>query len=209
MIAHDGGETLEPGGTVPAHTGDGRGDQMHTEQIRHQRGQTLLGQKLKVQQINHDTRDARTVLHWRAHVFGKGRARLRAALRAATGMRAVFRDNQRLWFREVEHLPRGMTGSHRLAQAATAPRAGLGEMIDRRIRCIGSAQRLAGMTFLTAGLLARSFTQAAHPYRLLLQSIAGWGLAAIAAVQSKLTFQFGDACILRRYHRPQLGVLCL
>jgi len=35
-------------------------------------------------------------------------------------MRAMFRDNQRLWFGEVEHLPRGMTRGRRPGQSAAA-----------------------------------------------------------------------------------------
>jgi hypothetical protein len=37
---------------------------------------------MKVQQLNHDTHDARTVLHWRARVFGKGRARCSVTIKA-------------------------------------------------------------------------------------------------------------------------------
>ena len=154
MVAHRGGEPLETRGTSPAHAGDGRGHQMHAEQIGHQRGQTLFGQQLIVQQIDHDRREARAVLHRRGHVFGKGRARLGAAIPTKAGMGAVFRDNQGLRFGKVEHLPRGMARGHRLGQGATASRTGLGEMVDGRIGCFGAAQRLAGMAFLSAGLLA-------------------------------------------------------
>jgi hypothetical protein len=93
-------------------------------------------------------------LHWRGHGFGEGRARLGAAIPAKAGMGAVFRDNQGLRFGEIEHLPRGMARGHRPGQGATASRTGLGEMIDGRIGCFGAAQRLAGMTFLSPGLLA-------------------------------------------------------
>jgi hypothetical protein len=154
MIAHGGGEAPETRGIIPAHTGDGRCRQMDAEQIGHQHRQTLLRQKLKVQQINHHSSDVRAVLHRRFHIRGKGRVRLGAALPAATDMRAMFRDNQRLWFGKVEHLPRGMIGGHRPVQGSTAPRADLGEMIDRGIGRRGSAECLAGMTLLTAGLLA-------------------------------------------------------
>ena len=44
-------------------------------QIGHQHRQALLGQKLKVQQVNHDSRDVGAVLHWRGHASGKHRAR--------------------------------------------------------------------------------------------------------------------------------------
>ncbi len=68
-------------------------------------------------------------------------------------MRAVFRDNQGLWLREVEHLPRGMARGCRSGQGATASRTGLRVMVDGRIGCFGATQRLAGMPFLAPGTL--------------------------------------------------------
>jgi hypothetical protein len=144
-----------------------------------------------VQQINHDRRETRAILYWRGHVFREVRARLGAAFPAKAGMGPVFRDNQGLRFGEVEHLPRGMARGHRPGEGAAASRTGLGEMVDGRIGGFDAAQRLAGMAFLAAGPLARAFAQAAGAGRLLLQTVAGRGFAAVAAVQSKLTFQFG------------------
>jgi len=69
------------------------------------------------------------------------------------------------------------------------------------------------MTFLPAGPLARAFPQAADAGRLL-QAVAGWRLAAVAAVQPKLAFQLrhpGDqGCVLGAQFRddrfiPYLG----
>ena len=60
----------------------------------------------------------------------------------------MFRvTDQGLWRGQVEHLPRGMTGGHRLVQGSAAPRAGLREMIDRGI----GAFRF-GSTFCQDGL---------------------------------------------------------
>ncbi len=201
MAAHGGGETLKPRRTIPAHGGDGGGDLMHAEQIAHQRGQTLLGQQLKVQQIHDDGREAGAVLHRRGHAFGKGRACFRATTPANAGKRAMFRDDQRLRVREIVHLPRGMAGGHRPVQGATASRAGLGEMVDGGIWGGRPAQRLAGVPFLSTGFPAGAFAQTADTGGLLLQTIAGRGLTAVAAVQPKPTFQFGDPRISRRQCR--------
>ena len=53
VIAHGIGEALQALGTVLADPGDGRGHEMHTEEVCHRLGQTLLGQQLVVQQIQH------------------------------------------------------------------------------------------------------------------------------------------------------------
>ena len=45
-------KTLEAFGTILADPGDGGGDQSHTEQISHQRGQTLLRQQLIVRRYS-------------------------------------------------------------------------------------------------------------------------------------------------------------
>src|SRR6202011_4067711 len=76
------------------------GDQSHTEQISHQRGQTLLRQQLIVQQIEHQGADPFAVLHRRIHPSGKSSPRLTAARRTAAAMGAMLGDDQRLWFRQ-------------------------------------------------------------------------------------------------------------
>jgi len=190
MVAHGGGETLETHGTTTGHAGDGRRHQVYAEQIRHQRGKPLLGQHLIVRQIDHH-REARPISHRRGHVFGKRRARFGAAIRATAGTRAVFRDNQWLRFGEVEHLSRGMARGDYSGQDAAAARTGLGEMVRDVIGGFDAAQLLAGVAFLSAGLHARAFAKAMHAEWFLLQPTARWRLAAVAAVQSKPTLQFG------------------
>jgi hypothetical protein len=63
-----------------------------------------------------------------------------------------------------------------------------------------ASQRLARVALLSAGPLAGPFPQIADPWRLL-QPVAGRRLAAVAAVQPELAFQFGDACLQRSYQR--------
>ena len=154
MIAQRGGKPFEPRGTGLAHGGDGRRRQVHTEQIGHQFGQALLRQQLVVQQVDDKGRDPGAVLHRCSHACGKCRARLLAAGRAVAPMGAVFGHDQRLRFRQVEHLPGGMAGGHRLAQGRATVVAGRREIIDRDIRRLGAAQRFARVPLLPAGLLA-------------------------------------------------------
>src|SRR6516164_8189102 len=64
------------------------------------------------------------------------------------------------------------------------------------------------MTFLSACFLAGWFPQARDPRRLL-QPVARRWLAAVAAVQSEPTFQFGDAGVRCGQRLFQRGILCL
>ena len=116
-----------------------------------------------MQQIHHHRRDARAVLHRRRDVFGEGRARFSAAMAANAGVRAVFRDNGGLGFGKVVHLARGVAGDRRPSQRAAASSTGLRKMIDGGIGIRGAAQGFARVAFLSAGLLAGSFAQAADP----------------------------------------------
>ena len=93
---------------------------MHTEQIGHQRSQTLLRQQLVVQQIQHEGADPLAVLHRRTHPVGECRPRLTAAGRAAAAVRAMLGDDQRLRFGQIEYLPGDEVGRHRLGQWRTA-----------------------------------------------------------------------------------------
>jgi hypothetical protein len=102
-ISHGIGKPLEALGTALADPGDGRGDQLHAEQVGHQRGQTLLGQQLVVQQIEHEGADPRAVLHRRSHPIGKCRPGPCAAGRTTAAVRTVFGDDQRLWIGKVEY----------------------------------------------------------------------------------------------------------
>src|SRR5208282_977398 len=110
----------------------------------------------------------------------------------------VFRDDQRLRFGEVKDLPGDMVRRHRRGQRRAARRAGRWIMIDGDIGCFGPAQRLPRMALLTAGLLARRLPQAADAGRLL-QPVARWRLAAVAAVQLKPALQLGDLRPQRRH----------
>ena len=64
-------EALEVLGIVLAEVDDGRGGEMYAEQIIHHLGQTLLGQRLVVQQMQHDGVDPLAVLHRRRNTLGK------------------------------------------------------------------------------------------------------------------------------------------
>jgi hypothetical protein len=150
---------------------------------------------LVVQQIQHKGSDPRAVLHRRRDPVGESRACLRAAGGAAAAMRAVLGDDQRPRLRQIEHLPGDVIRRRRRAQRLAALGADSRIMVDRGIGGFGAAQRLARMARLTAA----RFTQAADPRRLL-QSVAGWRFAAVAAVQPKTAFQLrqprAQGCIL-------------
>jgi hypothetical protein len=154
VVAHGIDEALKTLGTILADPGDGRGDQLHAEEIGHQRGKTLLGQQLVVQQIQHDRADPFAVLHWGAHPRGERRPCLRAAGRATAAVRAMLGDDQRLRCRKIEHLPGGVAGRHHRGQRFTTRGADLRIMIDGGIRLFNAAKCLARMALLTAGLLA-------------------------------------------------------
>jgi hypothetical protein len=208
-----GGEALKPRGAILAHGGDGRRRQLHAEQVRHQRGEALLGQKLAVQEINHDAGNPGAILHRGLHIRGKVRTGLGAARRAAATVGAVLGHDEGLRLWKVEHLPGYVVRRHRFAQRLAAPRAGFGEMIDRGIDALALAQGLAGMSLLSARLLAGPFAQTADANRLLLQAVAGRRFPAVAAVQAQLAFQFGDprlqlrdSGLLRRVLVPQYRI---
>ena len=82
VVSHDIGEALQAPGTVPADPGNGRGHQLHPEEIGHQLDQTLLWQQLVVQEIEHERADPRAILHRRvlrrpetAHAFARRKRR--------------------------------------------------------------------------------------------------------------------------------------
>jgi len=118
-------------------------------------------------------------------------------------MRAVLGDEQRFRFRQIEHLPGGVTDRHRFGQSLAARGAGSRIVVDRGIRGFRPAQRLARMTRLTASRLARRFTQAADPRRFF-QAVAGWRLAAVAAVQPETALQVRHSSEQRRVLGAQL-----
>ena len=104
---------------------------------------------------------------------------------------------------KVEDLPGGMVHGHGLVQGRAAAAAGLGEMVDGGIGGCSPAQRLAGMALLSAGVFAGLLAQTGDADGLF-QPIAGWRLAAIAAVQAEPAFQFDDAGLLRQKQRDEV-----
>jgi hypothetical protein len=83
-------------------------------------------------------------------------------------------------------------------------------MVDDRVGGFGPTQRLAPMTLLPAGLLARRFAQAADT-DWLLQPIARRWLAAVAAVQPKTALQFRQPPCQGRIlgaKQPDLSLQC-
>ena len=130
VVSHDIGKALEAPGTVPADPGDGRGHQLHPEEIGHQLDQTLLGQQLVVQKIEHESADPRAVLHGRVDAVGKRRPRLRAAGGASAIVCTMFGDDERLRLGQIEHLPGAVADAHVRIEARAAPRAGRRVMID-------------------------------------------------------------------------------
>ena len=154
VVAHGIGKALELPRTILADPGDGRGDQMHTEEMCHEFGQTLLGQQLVVQQIEHKCADPLAILRRRGNALGKCRPRLRAAGRATAAIGAVLGNEQRPRFRQIEHLPGNMAARHRRGQRLTARSAGFWIMLDRGIGLFNPAKRRARMPLLAAGLLA-------------------------------------------------------
>jgi hypothetical protein len=121
-------------------------------------------------------------------------------------VRAVFGDDQRLRWRQVEDLAGDIAGRGGRDQRLAASGAGLWIVVDGRIRAFAPPQRLTRMTFLAAGLLAGGLAQAAGAGRLL-QAVARWRLAAVAAVQAEPAFQFGDARLQRGHLSGVTGLL--
>ena len=118
-------------------------------------------------------------------------------------MGAMLDDDQRLRLRQIEHLPGDKAGCHRRGQPRTARGTIRRVMVEDRIRRLTPAQRLAWVPLLPTGPFTRSLPQTADPRRLV-QSIAGWRLAAVAAVQPKTALQLGNACFLRQQQRNQV-----
>jgi hypothetical protein len=76
-------------------------------------------------------------------------------------------------------------------------------MVDDHIWRLTPAQRLACVPLLPTRPFARWFPQTAHTRRLL-QPVAGWRLAAVAAVQPKTALQLGNAGFLRQQQSNQV-----
>ena len=157
VVAHGLGKPFEALGTILADPGDGRGGQMHAEEVDHQGGQTLFRQQLIVQQIQHEGADPLAVLHRRGHPFGERRLGLRPAGCATAAVCPMFSDGQRLRFGEVEDLAGAMARHHGLGQRLAAPGTDRWKVLDGGITDFRLAQRLTRMALLSAGLLARWF----------------------------------------------------
>jgi len=108
----------------PAHPGDGGGDQLDAEQISHQFDQTILGQQLVVQQIHHERRDPRAILHRRVDPIGKRGAGVRPATGAHAVMGAMLGDDERSRLGQVKHLASVVAATHGGRPCRTAGRTG-------------------------------------------------------------------------------------
>ena len=102
----------------------------------------------------------------------------------------MFRDNQRLRLRKIEHLPRGMAGGRRSGQGISG--TGRGEMIDGGTGVFCPAECLAGMAFCPPVFLPDRSRRLLVRAGFFLQAIAGGWFAAVGTVQTELAFQFGD-----------------
>ena len=127
VVSHDIGEALEAPGTVLADPGDGRGHQLHAEEIGQQLDQTLLGQQLVVQEIEHESANPRAVLHGRIDAVWKRRPCFRAASGASAIVRTMFGDDERPRLGQIEHLPGAVADARIRIEARAAPRAYLSD----------------------------------------------------------------------------------
>ncbi len=128
-------------------------------------------------------------------------------------MGAMFRNDERPGLGQVEHLSSRMRDRHRSRQPRPAVHARRRIVIDHGVRCCYLTQSVARMTLLAPRPLARSSAQALDPSRLL-QPVAGWRLAAVAAVETEPVFQIenpsfqrSDRFVLPRYPLPQHRIL--
>ena len=186
-------EVAQPRGAGSAHVADRAGAEFHAEDDGHQFDEPVLGKQLIGLQIDHASRDPRTILHGRLDLLGKRLPRRRAAGRASAGIGAVLGDDQRLRLGQVEDLARGVIGRHVGPERLAASRTNLRAMIDDHVGVGDLQQRFALVAGLSARLLSRTFAQAARPSRrLLLQSVARRRLGAVRTVQSEPPLEFGD-----------------
>ena len=197
VVSHDIGEVSEAPGTVPADPGDGRGRQLHPEEIGHQLDQTLLGQQLVVQEIEHERADPRAVLHRRVDAVRKQRTRLRAASSAPAIVRTMLGDDERPRLGQIEHLPGAVADARVRIQARAAPGAGRRVMIDHDVGIGDLPQRLAFVALLPARFLAGPVPQARYPRRLL-QPITRRRLAAVRTVQPEPALELRQPRLQRR-----------
>jgi hypothetical protein len=206
--AYGVGEPLGAPGAGPAHPGDGRSHQPDAEQVGHRLGQPVLGQKLVVQQVDHDRQEARAILHRGRDPLGKQRPGFPAAPAAAAAIRPMLGDDQRLRLGQIEHLARAAPRGHRRRQRQTTGPTGLGVVIDGDVRSGDLAQGLTFVALLPAGRFAGRLAQTAgarFPLRLV-QPVAGRRLTAVGTVQPQPTLQLRHP---RQQHRDGLLERCV
>ena len=171
--------------------------------------QAVLGQKLIVQQIDHEGCDPGAVLHWRVDAIWKPGACLRAADLTLAVVRTMFDNDERLRLGQIKYLTGAMANARFRVEAHAAHRTGRRVMINHFVGIGDLPQGLAFVTLLPTRFLARPFAQTRHPRRLR-QPISRRRLAAVRAVQPEPALKFGDlrlksrdlAC-LRRDQRNQ------
>ena len=208
-IAHRFTKSLQPFGVGAAHSRDRRGGHFNAEEIGHQCDQAVLGQKLIVQQIDHEGCDPGAVLHWRVDAIWKPGACLRAADLTLAVVRTMFDNDERLRLGQIKYLTGAMANARFRVEAHAAHRTGRRVMINHFVGIGDLSQGLAFVTLLPTRFLARPFAQTRHPRRLR-QPIARRRLAAVRAIQPEPALKFGDlrlksrdlAC-LRRDQRNQ------
>src|SRR5216683_281096 len=189
-------------GAIPAHSGDRGGSQIHAEEIGHQFGQAILGQKLIVQQIDHERPYSAAILHRRVDAIWKPPARCRAADGAWAIVRTMFGDDERLRLGQIKHLTGDMAGARFRIEASATRRAGRWVMIDHFVGIGDLSQGLAFVSLLPARFVTRTFAQALYPRRLLQPVTRRW-LAAVRTVQSEPALKFSDMGFQRRNQRNE------
>jgi hypothetical protein len=111
-VAHDGDELLQAGCAAAADPGDGRSNDPDAEQIGHGLGQAVFGQQLIMQQIDHERRDARAILHRGVDAVGKRRTSAGATGGAPAVMGAMLGDDKRRRRRQIEYLAGTVADGH-------------------------------------------------------------------------------------------------
>ena len=150
QIADRCGEILQAGGASPTHPGDRRSHQLDAEQIGHQFGQTIFGQQLIVQQIDHECRDPRAILHRCVDPVGKPRPRMRPAAGALAVMSAMFDDDEGRRLGQIEDLAGAVAGGHFQCHGQTTGRARERKVIDGLVGLGDLEQSFPLMAFLSA-----------------------------------------------------------
>ena len=214
-LANSVGQFPEPRRAALAHPRDGRRNQRRAEQVRHQRGQTILGQKLAVRQVDDGGRDPGAVLDRRPDFLRKRRPGLMATVCATATLRPMLRDDEWPGLGQIENLTGTVARGHVRRQGRTTMPASFGKMIDGGVRIGNLAQRAALVTVLPTRLATRLLAQAPGPAPLLFllsrrclgQPVAGRRPGAVRAVQTKPALKFGKPGFKSRIRRAQRRIL--